>query len=226
MNILKWLLSLGNSPKSGKQSTSLQPQTYSVETKHMLQEKRMEHRERRYTNRSAIWPLFLVMKQIDDLREWTDIDYGNYKDIVKNITATLSIIRENPPSDYQYLLAYRLAGIKYAQGECRRRVSLEEIKAIDKWEPNPDYEIYYILRDLYNFDVYWDSVLNSYKRPAARIKRLKYLIDSMDSFLQNSEYNRFPQAISRIESLRSKYVALLDKADISTPRKGAKESVE
>ncbi len=209
MNIFRWLFK--SSPANTPQvQLAMAPQTSPAAIKHRLYRLRIQHKEWRHNNLNAVRTLLYLAKRINDLPILGNQNYMTYRDELKKTIDIHSYLKQNPPSEYQCILVFRLAGIKYAKGECNHRLTMDDIKAIINWEYDPFSEQDFVINWLNNYEVYWDDVLNNYKRPVARIKRLKYLEESTNKLLQNSDFTRFPKAITIIKAMQAKYSAMLD----------------
>lgn len=97
----------------------------------------------------------------------------------------------------------RFIQIKQKNGHCDYEnipdITLEDYLNL----PEPDYEMP-LLSAYANYEIYWDNVLMSYKRPSYKISRLKDLICTLKNNL-NEPMTNYPAVQDRITALIEKY---------------------
>lgn len=107
--------------------------------------------------------------------------FYDYDNAVKEHKEIIDRLNGEEITNLGIKLAIRFCHLQYAKGTCDHLLSVdEENRLINKDWGYPDAERC-VKPIIPVFKEYWDDVLRSYKRPSAKIDRLKYLVELLDN---------------------------------------------
>ena len=103
--------------------------------------------------------------------------------------------------------AIRYCQIEHFYGICKRRLLDSEIKLLYKWREITIDEDKLYTKVVQSYEVYWNKVLNEYKRPSAKKNRLNYLINDLEEIMQIPDIHNRPNILKKIKRLQNEYAA-------------------
>lgn len=171
--------------------------------------KSLERLEERRNRHDKIW---LVLRYMEAYQQF--VQSGNFYDYQKNMTDYKSVIEELGKSHidkYSIEVAIRFCRKEYHFGSCNHQLTEDEVKLVINWQTNimDDYKV--LKNVLFKYKEYWDSVLISYVRPAARTKRLQYLIVDLDKIMGLPDIQKYPDILQDVKCLQLQYKSQLSK---------------
>lgn len=163
-------------------------------------------KERRLTINDLMEYLHLLyifyIKKPDGLHEFVKLH-----DSIVN--ARKSVEGRIPISSDDLKIALRICTIAYHKNICNYSLNENELIKALQWQYGGDKDKEVFKFAINNYEQYWDSVLEAYVRPSARIKRLHYLVEKLDRFSQIPCILQLSDQLPLICHLRQKYVAML-----------------
>ena len=175
----------------------------SLKEKRELRYKRADKRERKL----IIWRVLRYMITYRDLSSSTN--FHEYKNNIACHNHAVEELKTSKPDEYHLKAAIRFCQIEYLCGRCDYELTQEDIDLLENWETKT-IDNNRILNDiLTSYKEYWDSVLDSYNRPSARIKRLQYLIQDLQEVMKMPFLQNTPNVLNNIKELQDYYQSLL-----------------
>lgn len=126
-----------------------------------------------------------------------------------------SIVKAHPsvdeihPFSDEFKIVMRICSIAYHKGKCKYRLNENTLIEALQWEYGGWKDEEVLKTTIENYEQYWDSVLDAYVRPSARIKRLHYLVEKLDGFSQEPCILQLSGQQPLIRRLQQKYLTIL-----------------
>lgn len=184
-------------------STPSKEEREKAKEKRMLLYKRADKRERKL----IIWRVLRYMITYRDLS--SSSNFYEYKNNLAGHNHAVEELKISKPDKYHLEAAIRFCQIEYLCGRCDYELTQEDIDLLENWE-TITIDNNRILNDIVtSYKEYWDSVLDSYTRPSARIKRLQYLIQDLQEVMKMPFLQNTPNVLNNIKELQDYYQSLL-----------------
>lgn len=164
-------------------------------------------REERRNRKHKIWVVLRYMVAYNDLVESQDF-HSFQNNLTEYENAKEDLNKYSPCADF-FHVAFRFCKIEYYSGACDKALTDHDIQDVLNWRTNTIDKHKIVESVLESYIDYWDSVLASYKRPSARIKRLQYLVQNLEDVSKLSYIQEFPDILSRIKNLQDLYISQL-----------------
>ena len=159
----------------------------------------------RYQARQVLDYFFCYHNYFQDLRSFYDLDNA-----IKVLDESIRRLDSEKVCDLSIKIAIRYCRLQYVKGNCTHYLTkADEEKLLKRvWEyPNTKEPIRHIIP---GFKDYWDGVLQSYKRPSARVNRLNYLVNLLNGVLEKPYIQQYDSAKVEVANLRDYYIKQLE----------------
>lgn len=164
---------------------------------------RLELRERRCERQNYVWA---ILRYIISYEEFANsADFYDFKKSLAAYKESLKRLEDNPPNSEHFDIAFRFCQAEVFKGKCEHPITKEEMQIIRNWKTEKLDAKQTVGKMANSFMEYWDEVLASYKRPSARINRLKYLNEQLDEFAKWPEMQAINGAHDIIQNLKRHY---------------------
>lgn len=172
---------------------------------------RLELREHRRERHYYIWAILRYMVCYDELVNSTN--FYDYRKALANYNESLDRLKEDPPAEVYFDIAFRFCQTEYYKRKCEHPITQEETLIVRNWRDKTIDPNIPLNKVIGSYQVYWDEVLASYKRPSARKDRLQYLIEKLEEFKMWPELKSAPGLTDKINDLQQHYSGLLEKEE-------------
>ena len=136
-------------------------------------------------------------------------DIYEYLQSCKDINMVFSEVKSSSPNELEIRIAFRMCKFLYFRQECGHDLKWVEYMDI-LTKPLKEHSQKLLQRAISNYEIYWDDVLNRYVRKNARINRLRYLIEKLESFSKHPDITPHDNCVRMILQLRDKYTKQLE----------------
>lgn len=106
--------------------------------------------------------------------------------------------------------AIRYCQMEHFYGICQRKLLDSDIELLYKWKEIIVDEDNLYAKVIQSYEVYWNKVLNAYKRQSAKKNRLNYLIDDLDEIMQLPDIQNRPDVLKKIKQLQNNFATEVD----------------
>lgn len=100
--------------------------------------------------------------------------------------------------------------MEHFYGICQRKLLDSDIELLYKWKEIIVDEDNLYAKVIQSYEVYWNKVLNAYKRQSAKKNRLNYLIDDLDEIMQLPDIQNRPDVLKKIKQLQNNFATEVD----------------
>ena len=167
-------------------------------------------REMRMIRKGKIWAVLRYMVTYQYLIESSDF-YSFKKNLIDHNHAK-GELRKLHPDNYSFDAAIRFCRMENYYGTCDHQLIDNDVKFILNWQSN-SIDTHDTLKNvLASYKEHWDSVLSSYVRPSARIKRLQCLIEDLENIIDLPDIQDCPDILQGVKELQSQYQSQLNES--------------
>jgi len=167
-------------------------------------------REKRMIRKRKIWAVLRYM--VTYLYFMKSSDFYSFKKNLIDHNHAKGELRKLHPDNYSFDAAIRFCRIENYYGTCDHQLTDNDVKYILNWQSNSIDTRDTLKNVLASYKEHWDSVLSSYVRPSARIKRLQYLIEDLENIMDLPDIQDYPDILQGVKELQRQYKSQLNES--------------
>lgn len=186
---------------------------------HSERRKRIYARDKRSTRHRRVWSILRFMVTYQELMSAKNF-YG-IRDAIKSHKEAKGRMRKEHIEEYDIETAIRFCRMENHYDLCHHKLSQTDIDNLKNWRSFQINENELYVNVMSNYESYWRTTLNSYKRIYAKKDRLEYLIEDLEEIAGLPDIQEYTDVINRINLLKESYTKELNETLIIISSKKA-----